>query len=78
MAGIVIDVALETRPLVNFLYRLMLEDLPAGRVAAIMRELEDMPAGVSIRYENEHLRDYAIEIANALERGKPLKMLPPP
>jgi hypothetical protein len=72
-----VSVEFETRPLVNFLYRLMLEDLPVGRVAAIVREIEEMPAGVAINFRNEQLRDYAIEVADALERGKPLRALAP-
>jgi hypothetical protein len=71
------EITYETRPLVAFLYLLMLETVTPGRVSELPHQVESMPAGVTTNFANLHLRDYAIEVADALERGKPLRALAP-
>ena len=64
-------VLLEERPVVTFLYYLLLDEVTAGRVGEITERVVEMPIGVLHRYENEHLARYAAEIADKLGCGTP-------
>lgn len=49
--------------LVQFLYILLRDHLPAGAVEGIMLNHVDKTAGLEITYSNHHLADYARELA---------------
>jgi hypothetical protein len=58
--------ALEERPAVGFLYRLMLTELPPGRVGELVDEVLEVPPGVRSRFANEQVARYAVELADRL------------
>ena len=64
-------VLLEERPIVTFLYLLMSQDVPPGRVAELLKLTVDMPIGLAESFENEYLAGYAAEVADKLGAGRP-------
>lgn len=53
--------------LITFFYLLMRNELPTGKIASIVKEIEAMPDGDEIVFTNKHLEAYAREIVDRLK-----------
>lgn len=49
----------------HFFYLLLRDELPAGQVEKLMRQMED-GRGLDLKYSNKHVEGYASELANRM------------